>query len=93
MPLISVHLIFLRLGVGGFSSIVGIPLLRETYAPVIRMRRAARSGDPEAARKLSLELQQNQGSKLEFIWINLKRPVILLFRSFICFVLSLYMSL
>lgn len=32
-------------------------------------------------------------SKLEYLWVNLSRPLIMLTRSFICFILSLYMSL
>jgi hypothetical protein len=58
------------------------------------MRRVARSVDPEAALKqVPLSLQQTQGSKLHVIWINLSRPVTLLFRSLICFMLSLHMAL
>ncbi|KXN92560.1 hypothetical protein AN958_06857 [Leucoagaricus sp. SymC.cos] len=76
----------------GFASLIGIPLLRETYAPIIRMRQAARSADPEALRRAHPSLQHIAGSKLHVLWINLSRPVILLFRSLICFMLSLYMA-
>lgn len=73
----------------GFASLIGLPLLRETYAPVLRMRLAARLADPE---KPTPRLQQPHESLLGYLWINLKRPVILLFRSSICFMLSLYMA-
>ncbi|KAJ3516908.1 hypothetical protein NLJ89_g836 [Agrocybe chaxingu] len=47
----------------GVASLVGIPLLQETYAPVIRLRRAAKSSDPEAAAKLHPALQVAHGNK------------------------------
>jgi len=68
--------------------------MRETYAPVVRMRYEKASGDPEKAknarRHLGPEVQLGQW---KFLWINLSRPVILLTHSLICFVLSLYMAL
>jgi len=76
----------------GVAGAIGIPLLRETYAPVIRLRRARKSGDPEAAGRAHPHLQEAHGSKLHILWINLERPFEILFRSFICFVLSLYMA-
>ncbi|KAF9456414.1 multidrug resistance protein 4 [Collybia nuda] len=75
----------------GVSAIIGIPLLRETYAPIIRLRRAKRSGDPEALAKIPSVMESGE-SKLHYLWINLSRPIIMLTRSFICFILSLYMS-
>lgn len=72
---------------------MGLPILQETYAPVIRMKRAARAGDPEATQKYHPVLDQAGGSMVRLLWINLKRPVIMLFTSFICFILSLYMAL
>ena len=77
----------------GLASIVGIPLLRETYAPVIRLCIAKHSGDPEKAAKAHPHLIQNHGSGLHLIWVNISRPFILLTRSLVCFVLSLYMAL
>ncbi len=65
--------------------------LKETYAPVIRERIAKRSGDLEKAAHFHNPI--GQMGKLEYLWINISRPVILLFRSFICFILSLYMAL
>ncbi|KAI0758291.1 major facilitator superfamily domain-containing protein [Irpex lacteus] len=66
----------------GIASIIGIPLLRETYGPVIRLRLAKHSADPEKAAKAHPHLMQNHGNG----------PFILLTRSLVCFVLSLYMA-
>jgi len=77
-------------GLTGLASVVGIPFLRETYAPVIRLRRA-RKMDPEKAEKQRQELEA-QGNAMELLWVNLSRPFVLLTRSFICFILSLYMA-
>lgn len=82
--------------IGGLSAIsgaVGIPLLRETYAPVIRLRIAKKSGDPEKAAEAHPHLVASHGSGFQLIWVNLSRPFILLTRSLVCFVLSLYMAL
>ena len=38
-------------------------------------------------------LQQSHGNKLRVLWENLERPVTMLFKSLICFILSLYMAL
>ncbi|KAF5344334.1 hypothetical protein D9758_013246 [Tetrapyrgos nigripes] len=72
----------------GVSMLVGVPFLRETYAPVIRRRRAFASGDVEKAR--TLRGPMGDMSRMQYLWINLSRPVILLFGSLICFLLSLY---
>ncbi|RDB30839.1 hypothetical protein Hypma_005829 [Hypsizygus marmoreus] len=75
----------------GLSAAVGIPFLRETYAPVIRLRRAKHSNDPEAYAKIP-HLIAARSNKTQFLWDNLTRPLIMLSRSFICFILSLYMA-
>ncbi|KAK0192500.1 multidrug resistance protein 4 [Armillaria mellea] len=72
------------------SGIFAVPLLEETYAPVIRERIAKRSGDLEKAARFHNPI--GEMSKLGYLWINISRPVILLSRSFICFILSLYMA-
>lgn len=88
--------IFIVIAVGaGVGSCFGIPFLRETYAPIIRMRRARRMAeeDPE---KLTFEhsiLLENHKDVRHILWINLTRPFLILTRSFICFILSLYMAL
>ncbi|PPR01247.1 hypothetical protein CVT24_006011 [Panaeolus cyanescens] len=76
----------------GVASLVGIPLLRETYAPVIRLRKAKKSADPEAAARAHPALLHAHGSKMHVLWVNLTRPIIMLCRSMICFILSLYMA-
>ena len=74
------------------AALFGIPLLKETYAPVICLRRAAKA-DPEKNTKIPSHLLQERGSKLHVLWVNLSRPIIILTHSFICFILSLYMAL
>ncbi|KIP12654.1 hypothetical protein PHLGIDRAFT_123755 [Phlebiopsis gigantea 11061_1 CR5-6] len=76
----------------GIASALGIPFLRETYSPVIRLRLAKASGDPEMFTKSHPHLVHNHTGKWHLIWINLHRPFILLTRSFVCFILSLYMA-
>ncbi|KAF8155816.1 multidrug resistance protein 4 [Crassisporium funariophilum] len=76
----------------GIASLVGIPFLKETYAPVIRLRRAAKSADPEAAAKAHPALVETHGNKLRILWVNLTRPLVMLSQSLICFMLSLYMA-
>ncbi|GJE84455.1 MFS general substrate transporter [Phanerochaete sordida] len=76
----------------GVAAALGIPFLRETYSPVIRLRLAQKLGDPEKAAAQHPHLVQNHGSMWHLIWVNLHRPFILLTRSFVCFVLSLYMA-
>ncbi|KAF5311123.1 hypothetical protein D9619_008078 [Psilocybe cf. subviscida] len=76
----------------GACGALGIPLLRETYGPVIRLRRAAKSEDPERSARAHPHLLQEHGSKLHVLWINLSRPIYLLSHSLICFILSLYMA-
>jgi hypothetical protein len=66
----------------------------ETYAPVVRMRYDMASGDPEKAQNARRHLGPGvQLGRWKFVWINLSRPIILLTRSFICFILNLYMAL
>ncbi|KAG2132056.1 multidrug resistance protein 4 [Suillus clintonianus] len=76
--------------ISGAAAMLGIPLMRESYAPVIRLRRAKSSPDLEKAAKGHPAFTMN---KWAYLWINLKRPFILLTQSFICFILSLYMAL
>ncbi|KAH8103383.1 major facilitator superfamily domain-containing protein [Cristinia sonorae] len=80
-------------GLSGVAGAVGLPLLRETYAPVIRLRLAKKSADPEKAAAQHPHLIATHGSMWTVLWVNLSRPFILLTRSFVCFLLSLYMAL
>ncbi|KAG1741333.1 multidrug resistance protein 4 [Suillus lakei] len=77
----------------GVGAVLGIPFLRESYAPVIRLRREKIARDLEKAVGGHPVLTAHQMNKWAYLWINLKRPVILLTRSFICFILSLYVAL
>lgn len=80
--------------ISGLLAILSIPFMDETYAPVLHMKHDLASGDPEKAsnarRHLGPEVQLGRWA---YLWINLSRPLVLLTRSFICFVLSLYMAL
>lgn len=77
------------------GGICGIIFFRETYAPVIQLHRAQkqRAADPETfVLEHSLLLDERQDAK-HVLWVNLSRPVALLFGSFVCLILSLYMGL
>lgn len=80
-------------GLSAVSAAVGLPLLRETYAPVIRLRLAKKSSDPEKTAAAHPHLAASHGNKWNVLWANLTRPFVLLTRSLVCFVLSLYMAL
>ncbi|KAG1817711.1 multidrug resistance protein 4 [Suillus subaureus] len=77
----------------GVAAVIGIPFLRESYAPVIRLRRQKMTRDVEKPTEKYPVLTAPHMNKWLYLWINLKRPVILLTRSFICFILSLYVAL
>jgi len=86
---LSYHWVFWIIAIlGGVASGIGIPLLKETYAPVIIARRAKKRGDVPKGGPLG-----PQKTLTELLWENMTRPVILLARSFICFILSLYMAI
>lgn len=76
------------------AGVIGVPFLRESYAPVIRIR-LAKGMSPEEARKRHPHLldAHDPAKKWALLRENLERPVILLSRSIICFTLSLYMAL
>ena len=76
----------------GVAAAVGIPLLRETYHPILRKRIAKRNGDVERLR-VDPVVEEAGMSKIGIIWVNIQRPIMLLFGDVICFLLSLYMSL
>jgi hypothetical protein len=77
----------------GVVAVLGISLLRETYAPVIRLRRDKIMLDPEILATAHPTLTPHNMDGWAYIWINLQRPFIIFTRSFICFILGLYMSL
>ncbi|KAG2361225.1 major facilitator superfamily domain-containing protein [Suillus spraguei] len=76
----------------GIAAVLGIPFMRESYAPVIRLHREKMTTDLEKVPGHPALVAHHMG-KWAYLWINLKRPIILLTRSFICLVLSLYMAL
>jgi hypothetical protein len=79
-------------GACGVSALIGIPLLRETYAPVIRLRLARNFEDSEKAMQHPTTVSARR-STLHFFWVNIRRPAMLLTHSFVCFILSFYMAL
>ncbi|KAI1796256.1 MFS general substrate transporter [Ganoderma leucocontextum] len=72
------------------AAVLGIPFLQETYHPVIRLRRAKTSADPETASRLHPHLVQEHSGGLHRLWVDMTRPFMLLTRSIICFLLSIY---
>ncbi|KAG1755713.1 major facilitator superfamily domain-containing protein [Suillus lakei] len=87
------YVFYVIAAISGVAAILGIPFMRETYAPVIRLRLNNVALDPEKTSVGHPALTAHHMGKWSYLWVNLKRPVILLTRSFICFILSLYMAL
>ncbi|KAG1872587.1 multidrug resistance protein 4 [Suillus tomentosus] len=87
------YVFYVIAAISGVAAILGIPLMRETYVPVIRFRLNAMVLDPEKTSVGHPVLATHHIDKWVYLWVNLKRPVILLTRSFICFILSLYIWL
>ncbi|KAF8187021.1 multidrug resistance protein 4 [Mycena galopus ATCC 62051] len=85
------YVFFVLAGVTAFASLVGIPL-RETYGPLLQLRFISLPADSEKAPPTAEEIHPTS-QKLRHVWINFSRPLLLLSRSFICFILSLYMAL
>jgi MFS family permease len=83
---------YIVIAICGIAAVLGIPFMKESYAPVIRHRRENVGADLEESSE-HLSLTAGRMGKWAYLWINLKRPVMLLTRSFICFILSLYMAL
>ncbi|KAL0949682.1 hypothetical protein HGRIS_009720 [Hohenbuehelia grisea] len=78
-------------GLSAGAGFVGIPFLHETYAPVLLQRKRAGRGVSDAE-KGQLNILPTRREAIYTIWLNIRRPAELLTRSFICFILSLYMS-
>ncbi|TRM67442.1 major facilitator superfamily domain-containing protein [Schizophyllum amplum] len=76
----------------GVAAVVGIPLLRETYHPVLRIRQAKIQGDVELFDGDHPQFSQAKMSNGRLFWVNIARPVQLLFGDIICFALSFYMA-
>ncbi|KAH6917888.1 multidrug resistance protein 4 [Coprinopsis sp. MPI-PUGE-AT-0042] len=77
----------------GAASVYGLPFLKETYAPVIRYRRAKKQGNLEKFGRMYPHLVAHRGSATRVLWDNLTRPIHMLFTSLICFLLSFYMAI
>ncbi|KAH8828660.1 major facilitator superfamily domain-containing protein [Flagelloscypha sp. PMI_526] len=77
------------------AAIVGIPLLKETYAPVLRQRQARVNGNLEQFFEEHPELAAGRTFKdtVSMIWVNLSRPTILLFQNFTLFMLAMYLAM
>ncbi|KAF8623728.1 hypothetical protein AX15_006230 [Amanita polypyramis BW_CC] len=91
---VGVKYVFLVVAViCGLASILGIPILRETYAPVLQIRNLRKyPSDPEKAARLRILLEFDK-TGFQILRENLVRPTTLLTCNFICFILSLYMAL
>ncbi|KAJ7683010.1 major facilitator superfamily domain-containing protein [Mycena rosella] len=85
------YVYFVLAGVNTLASLIGIPCLRETYAPLLKLRWAPRSADPEKAPQIPQKIH-HPSEKFHYMWLNFSRPLFLLSHSFICFILSLYMA-
>ncbi|KAF8517948.1 MFS general substrate transporter [Hysterangium stoloniferum] len=99
---IGFRYIFVTLaGLSGLSAAIGIFFFRETYTPVIQERKARRLAFDVEATVLERPGKELFGgrppptppSTKEVLKGSLTRPIILLTRSFICFILSMYMAL
>ncbi|KAJ7033665.1 major facilitator superfamily domain-containing protein [Mycena alexandri] len=86
------YVYFTLAGVTTLASLIGIPFLRETYAPLLKLRVMSLCPlDPEKVPRGAEGINPPCG-KLHHLWINFSRPLMLLSHSFICFILSLYMA-
>ncbi|KAG1755828.1 major facilitator superfamily domain-containing protein [Suillus lakei] len=86
------YVFYVIVAISGVAAMLAIPLVKETYAPVIRLRLDNMAPDPEKSATRHSALPHEMG-KWAYLWLNLKRPVILFIRNLICFMLSLYMAL
>ena len=78
----------------GIGGCFGIIFLQETYAPFIQIQRAKREVKLTGEKSIEHDVLLDQHKDFAHVmWVNMTRPFALLFRSFICFILSLYMGL
>jgi len=83
--------VFITIGlICASASLYGIPVLRETYAPVIRLRLHKARGDIEKTVEVAPHLIEAHTDKKKVMWEHLGRPLQILFKSLIAFLLSLY---
>ncbi|KAF5381256.1 hypothetical protein D9615_008392 [Tricholomella constricta] len=90
---VSIKWVFIVIAVVcGVAALFGIPFLRETYAPVLRYRKAVESRDPEKIAKAHAALVRGSEGRLAFMWMSFSRPAKIFFTSLTCFILSLYLA-
>ncbi|TFK72091.1 multidrug resistance protein 4 [Pluteus cervinus] len=101
---VGIKWVFIVIGVVcGVAALIGIPLLQETYGPVIRLRlnKKAQSNvcDIETnptqkgdGGKRPTILYATGKQRAKYVLNNLTRPILILAKSFICFILSLYLA-
>lgn len=78
----------------GACAVVGLFTLEETYAPVIRIRRAKKEIAASGVKTIEHDILLEQHLDFKHVlWVNMTRPFDLLFGSFIVFILSFYMAL
>lgn len=77
----------------GLSLVIGLPLLRETYAPLLIERKVKKRRNDEEARGETPEKLPEPPKLARVLWLNLSRPFILLTRSLTCFLLSAFMAI
>ncbi|KIM77118.1 hypothetical protein PILCRDRAFT_825659 [Piloderma croceum F 1598] len=84
--------VFIMIAIGsGIAAVACVTLLKETYGPVIQMRRANTLLDLKGSAELEAIPGWNLGLS-QRLSLNLRRPVMLLTHSLICTLLSLYVA-
>lgn len=86
------YIFIVIVGVAAVAACIGIPFLRETYAPIIQQRLLKKRNDEES-HAVSSALRRSRREQFGLLWTNFTRPFVMLSQSLICFVLSLYMAL
>lgn len=89
----SIKYIFILLAaLFGVAALAGVPLMQETYEPVIQYRMAKKAGDVLRMKELRKIQTEGSGSTAGFLWRSGVRPIVYLTRSLICFVFGLYLA-
>ncbi|KIJ30489.1 hypothetical protein M422DRAFT_187149 [Sphaerobolus stellatus SS14] len=88
--------VFILLSIlAGVASVIAIPILEETYAPIVKERFAVTSAaaDPDNEKGSPFIAPSKRPAFRDTILTDIQRPFTLLTRSLICFMLSFYMAL
>ncbi|KAJ7284441.1 major facilitator superfamily domain-containing protein [Mycena rebaudengoi] len=89
---VGVRYVFIVIaGLNCVSSLIALPFLSETYAPVIRLKRDQQNPDREKATIIDNRIPEGY-TAAQYFKVNLTRPLYMLTRSSICLLLSLYMA-